>query len=74
MGEEKKQKMHMIQHVERCKECGYCVQHCPAKALAFSTVVNKKGYKTVVKDDDKCTRCGICYIVCPDNVYERVEG
>ena len=64
MGEEKKLKGRMVQHVERCKECGYCIRNCPAGALSFSDVVNRKGYRTV---------CAVCYTVCPDNVFERVE-
>ena len=40
MGEEKKLKGRMVQHVERCKECGYCIRNCPAGALSFSDVVN----------------------------------
>lgn len=73
MAEEKKRKAKMIQHVERCKECGYCVRSCPVEALSFSVVVNKKGYRVVSMDEEKCTCCAICYTVCPDNVFERVE-
>ena len=73
MGEEKKLKRRMVQHVERCKECGYCIRNCPAGALSFSDVVNRKGYRTVSLDSGKCTCCAVCYTVCPDNVFERVE-
>ena len=73
MGEIKKTQARMICHTERCKECGYCVIHCPKKALAFSGEYNNKGYNTVKIDHDKCIQCAICYTVCPDYVYEKVE-
>lgn len=73
MAEAKKQKAKMVQHHDRCKGCGFCVRECPAEALSFSDVVNRKGYPTVKLDDSKCTRCAICYTVCPDYVFERVE-
>ena len=73
MEEIKKQTAHMTRQVERCKECGYCVLHCPAGALSFSGEYNKKGYNTVSIDNAKCTRCAICFTVCPDYVYEKVE-
>lgn len=73
MGETNPQKAKMTSSTERCKECGYCVIHCPVGALSFSGVYNKKGYNTVNIDHDKCTRCTICYSVCPDYVYEKVE-
>ncbi|HJB65256.1 MAG TPA: 4Fe-4S dicluster domain-containing protein [Candidatus Mailhella merdavium] len=72
MGETTK-KGRMIQHLERCKECGYCVQNCPSGALSFSDVYNQKGYRCVAIDHDKCTRCTVCITVCPDYVYEKVE-
>lgn len=74
MSEKKEFKETMIRHIERCKECSYCIIHCPKEALSFSGVYNQKGYNTVVTDHDKCVRCGICYTVCPDYVFEKVEN
>lgn len=74
MGETKKHTAKMVQNFENCKECGYCVLHCPVGALAFSGEYNKKGYNATVIDHEKCTRCTICYTVCPDYVFEKVEG
>lgn len=56
-------------NVERCKECGLCVNNCPKKAISFSEHINSFGYHPVMIDDDKCIGCGICYTTCPDGVY-----
>lgn len=58
---------------ERCKACGYCVRHCPKKAVGFSGHFNGNGYNYVVIDDEKCIGCGICYTTCPDQVFEVLE-
>lgn len=55
---------------ERCKECGYCVRHCPREAISFSGKFNGAGYNYVTVDDEKCIGCGICYTTCPDQVFE----
>ena len=57
----------------RCKVCGYCVNDCPRKALAFSGNINDKGYDTVQVDDALCVACGTCCRVCPDRVFESLE-
>ncbi len=52
---------------ERCKGCGYCVDACPAKALAISSRFNAIGYfPAMVSHRDRCTGCGVCATVCPD--------
>ncbi len=62
---------------ERCKECGYCVEFCPKKVLAFGDKVNKRGYypPAPVKQE-ACIACGICARVCPEGaieVYKEVK-
>ena len=52
---------------DRCKGCGYCIEFCPKKALAFSSTFNQKGYHPpfLVKPDD-CVNCHYCEIICPE--------
>lgn len=57
-------------HVERCKNCGCCLEACPVKAISVSQYKNKQGYKAVQVDKTKCVGCGNCYTVCPDYVFE----
>ena len=53
--------------VERCKECGFCIEFCPQHILYKSTETNSKGYHTVYIDNaNKCTGCNICSMVCPE--------
>ncbi len=73
MAEATKAKARMTQDFERCKECGYCIDNCPKKALSFSGTYNKKGYDTAIIDHGKCIQCAICFSVCPDYVFEKVE-
>jgi len=52
---------------ERCKGCGFCIEFCPTKVLAFSREFNAKGYHPpVVVDIDKCMGCNLCGLYCPD--------
>lgn len=60
--------------ISRCKGCGYCVENCPQKALAFSGHISDKGYNTVQIDIDLCNGCSICYRLCPDYVFEIREN
>ncbi len=52
---------------ERCKECGFCIEFCPQKALRKSTEINAHGYHVACQEDsDKCTGCDICAMICPE--------
>ena len=52
---------------ERCKECGFCIEFCPPKALIKSDEINSHGYHNVCLDNsDKCTGCKICAMICPE--------
>jgi 2-oxoglutarate ferredoxin oxidoreductase subunit delta len=52
---------------DRCKGCGYCIDFCPPKVLAFSDQYNSHGYHPpVLLDEVKCTGCDLCGLYCPD--------
>jgi 2-oxoglutarate ferredoxin oxidoreductase subunit delta len=65
----RKRKFRGIVQIDRelCKGCGYCVELCPADALALSSEFNAKGYHPpVVSDAEACVGGGLCAAVCPD--------
>ena len=52
---------------DRCKECGFCIEFCPQKALSKSSEINSHGYHIICLDSsDKCTGCNICAMICPE--------
>jgi 2-oxoglutarate ferredoxin oxidoreductase subunit delta len=52
---------------ERCKGCGYCIEFCPTKVLAFSDDFNSKGFHPpYAARPEVCTGCNLCGIYCPD--------
>ena len=60
---------------ERCKGCGFCIQFCPRKVLAFSKDFNAKGYHPpVIVEPDKCVGCNLCGLFCPDFAIYSVRS
>lgn len=52
---------------ERCKGCGFCIEFCPRKALAFAKKFNKKGYHPpFLEKVDECVNCHYCEVICPE--------
>ena len=61
--------------MEKCKECGYCINFCPRKTvLEKGAGINKKGYypATVVGMED-CIACGTCAKVCAEAAIEVIK-
>ena len=52
---------------DRCKGCGFCVEFCPPKVLAFSESFNAHGYHPpeLIRAEG-CTGCDLCGLYCPD--------
>lgn len=52
---------------EACKECGYCLEVCPAGVFAQGEVFNAKGYRPVKSvRTERCIGCRRCFFACPD--------
>ena len=47
--------------VNKCTACGICIKWCPAGAMLFKEINNKK---VVYIDDKKCIGCGECILSC----------
>lgn len=51
----------------RCKGCGFCIEFCPPKVLAFAASYNEHGYHPPeLMKDEGCTGCDLCGLYCPD--------
>ena len=69
---------HSVAHprvqAKACRDCGACLDHCPAAAL-----VRAEGHVTI--DDARCIGCGECLVVCKfgalrirwDEDYRRIQ-
>ena len=52
---------------DRCKGCGFCIEFCPPKILAFSQEFNSHGYHPpYLVNEEACTGCDLCGLYCPD--------
>jgi 2-oxoglutarate ferredoxin oxidoreductase subunit delta len=52
---------------DRCKGCGFCIEFCPPKVLAFSEDYNSHGYHPpYLINAEGCTGCDLCGLYCPD--------
>ena len=61
--------------MEKCKECGYCINFCPKKVvLEQGANINKKGYyPATVVNQKECIACGTCAKVCPEAAIEVIK-
>ncbi len=61
--------------LERCKECGYCVEVCGVGTFGPAAIFNHKGYKPMeVKSSDHCVGCLRCFFSCPDFAIDVREA
>lgn len=51
-----------------CQGCGFCLEHCPAGAIAGGTQMIH------VIDGDECTKCGKCLDVCPSAYHAVIKA
>ena len=58
---------HNPETIHLCRNCGVCVENCPAGALGFD------GDGKVVWDSDKCVGCDTCIKVCPHDASPKVR-
>jgi 2-oxoglutarate ferredoxin oxidoreductase subunit delta len=63
----------------RCKDCQFCIEFCPADVHERSTQLNPKGYHYAVVAEGKeeaCVNCRFCMLVCAEfAIYsEEVQG
>jgi 2-oxoglutarate ferredoxin oxidoreductase subunit delta len=72
--ENKKYRVNVI--IDRCKECGLCINICPVKVLSKSGILNKNGYRPPDPVNiEKCIGCRLCEYNCPDfAIFVEVVG
>ena len=67
--------VHVI--TERCKECNFCINYCPAEVLEYSEEINPRGYHYPVVAEGKesaCVLCKFCDLVCPELAIHTTEA
>lgn len=65
---ERKVKGMVVIDIQKCKGCELCINTCKEDALFLSKILNNKGYRYIVAENDNCTGCVNCALVCPDAV------
>lgn len=68
-------RVHVI--VERCKECGFCIDYCPTQVLVYSEDINEKGYHYPMVAEGKesaCVHCRFCDLICPELAIYTTEA
>lgn len=65
---ERKVKGRVEVDIEKCKGCELCTASCKENALSLSAVINAKGYRYAIANNDLCNGCVNCALVCPDAV------
>ncbi|MCX5776443.1 MAG: 4Fe-4S dicluster domain-containing protein [Candidatus Firestonebacteria bacterium] len=65
-------KQKVIINKEKCKGCGYCIEFCNKKNLAFSAGYNQKNflYPEFTDRENKCNSCALCALMCPEAAIE----
>ena len=58
---------HNPETIHLCRNCGVCVENCPAGALGFD------GDGKVVWDSEKCVGCDTCIKVCPHDASPKIR-
>ncbi len=55
---------------EKCNGCLACVQNCPATALKYNDLKDKR---EILHNMSVCARCGHCWRICPQDAIEFKE-
>jgi len=50
--------------LERCTDCGCCIEVCPSDALA------REGGAVILAHPEDCGGCGQCELICPEDAIE----
>lgn len=66
-----KDKIVILDDMQKCTGCGACQNICPVDAINFEEGYQTFEYPTI--DHDKCIACGKCVKTCPVNLYKNTN-